>query len=171
MNKTKTLTVSAMLAALACVATLINVPSVDGYKNLGDCIVLLSGCLLGPLYGALAAGIGSALSDIILGYAYYAPATLVIKGVMALMCGYAFKKTDVKIKPVHILVMLIAEAVMVGGYFAYSLLIVGSEAAAAIESIPGNVLQGVVGIVGAVLLLQVFCKNKALQKLLDGCRK
>ena len=67
--------------------------------------------------------------------------------------------------------MLIAEAVMVGGYFAYSLLIVGSEAAAAIESIPGNVLQGVVGIVGAVLLLQVFCKNKALQKLLDGCRK
>ena len=86
MNKTKTLTVSAMLAALACVATLINVPSVDGYKNLGDCIVLLSGCLLGPLYGALAAGMGSALSDIILGYAYYAPATLVIKGVMALMC-------------------------------------------------------------------------------------
>lgn len=170
MRTTKKLTVSAMLAALACVATLINVPSVDGYKNLGDCIVLLSGCLLGPLYGFLAAGIGSALSDIILGYAYYAPATLIIKGVMALMCGFAFKASDVKIKFSHILVMLLAEAVMVSGYFVYSLFIVGNEAAAAIESIPGNVLQGVVGIIGAVLLLQIFCKNKALQNLFKGCR-
>lgn len=171
MNKTKLLTVSAMFAALACVATLINIPSADGYKNLGDCIVLLSGCLLGPVYGALSAGIGSALSDIILGYPYYAPATFIIKGAMALLCGLAFTPADKKIRLKHILTMVIAEVIMVGGYFLYSLLILGNARAAAVESIPGNILQGVIGIIGAVLLLQIFCKNKALGKLLDDCRK
>lgn len=170
MAKTKKLTISAMFAALACVATLINIPSVDGYKNLGDCIVILSGCILGPFYGALAAGIGSALSDVILGYAFYAPATLVIKGIMALLCGSLFKKEDEKLLPVHIFAMIEAEIIMISGYFVYSLFILGNGIAAVAESVPGNVMQGAVGVIGAVILLQVFFKNKALQKLLKDCR-
>ena len=44
------------MAALVYVATsIIQIPSpVNGYVNLGDCFVLLSGWLLGPWYGAAA---------------------------------------------------------------------------------------------------------------------
>ena len=75
-----------MLAALCCVATMIiKIPSpLKGYLNLGDCVVLLSGWLLGPAYGFAAAGIGSALADIFSGYVIYAPATFIIKGLMAI---------------------------------------------------------------------------------------
>ena len=79
-----------MLAALTCVATIvIKIPSpLNGYINLGDCIVLLSGWLLSPVYGFFAAGLGSALADLFSGYAAYAPATFLIKGLMALIaCG------------------------------------------------------------------------------------
>ena len=59
-----------MLAALVCVATMvIKIPSpLNGYINLGDCIVLLSGWLLSPVYGFMAAGLGSALADLFAGY-------------------------------------------------------------------------------------------------------
>ena len=90
---TKKIVMASMLAALCCVATMIiKIPSpLKGYLNLGDCVVLLSGFMLSPLYGFLAAGVGSALADIFSGYLVYAPATFVIKGIMALIAFYGFK--------------------------------------------------------------------------------
>ena len=48
---------ASMPAALTCVATMvIKIPSpLNGYINPGDCIVLLSGWLLSPIYGFMAA--------------------------------------------------------------------------------------------------------------------
>ena len=65
-KKIKKLTVSALLCAFACVATmLIRIPTpTKGYVNLGDCIVNVSGWLLGPVYGAAAGGIGSGSPDL-----------------------------------------------------------------------------------------------------------
>lgn len=77
----KKLVVAALLASFACVATMIiQIPNgIGGYFNLGDCIVLLSGWLLGPVYGALAAGVGSALADLFAGYIVYAPITFEVQ--------------------------------------------------------------------------------------------
>ena len=70
-KKIRKLVLAALLAALVCVATMVvQIPSpMQGYVNLGDCFVLLSGWLLGPWYGFAAGGIGSMLADIFLGYA------------------------------------------------------------------------------------------------------
>lgn len=86
-SKIKKMVLTALLAALTCVATMIiQIPSpMNGYVNLGDCFVLLSGWLLGPWLGFAAGGIGSMLADIFTGYAHYAPGTLVIKGLVALI--------------------------------------------------------------------------------------
>ena len=83
----RTLVLAALFAALTCVATMvIQIPSpMNGFVNLGDCFVLLAGWVLGPLYGSLAAGIGSALADMFTGYMHYAPGTFLIKAVMALI--------------------------------------------------------------------------------------
>ena len=77
------LVLSAMFAALCWAATmLVQIPTVAGYTNIGEGMCLLSGLVLGPWYGFFAAGIGSALADLISGYAYYVPATFVIKGLV-----------------------------------------------------------------------------------------
>ena len=77
-NKTLRIVLTALMAAMACVATMvikIPIPATGGYINLGDSIVLLSGVVLGPVYGGLAAGLGSALADLRGGYGVFAPAT------------------------------------------------------------------------------------------------
>lgn len=58
-KKIRKLVLAALLAALVCVATMVvQIPSpMQGYVNLGDCFVLLSGWLLGPWYGFAAGGI------------------------------------------------------------------------------------------------------------------
>ena len=91
--KIKKIVLTALIAALVYVATsIITIPSpLKGYLNLGDGFVLLCGFMLSPVYGFLAAGIGSALADLLLGYATYAPATFLIKGMMALVAYVMFR--------------------------------------------------------------------------------
>ena len=82
---------AALFAALTCVMTMIvkiPVPATGGYVNLGDCVVLLAGWVLGPMYGGAAAGLGSMLADLVSGYPLYAPGTFVIKACMA-VCAWA----------------------------------------------------------------------------------
>lgn len=52
----KKLVLAALMAALTYVATsIVQIPSpMQGFVNLGDCIVLLSGWILGPWWGAAA---------------------------------------------------------------------------------------------------------------------
>lgn len=54
----KKIVMTALFAALACVATMsirIPTPGTGGYIHPGDAIVILSGVVLGPSYGLLAA--------------------------------------------------------------------------------------------------------------------
>lgn len=68
-SKTTKLVFAALFAALTTVATMfIHYTTLKGYIHLGDCMVLLSGFLLGPVYGAAAGGIGSMLADVFSGY-------------------------------------------------------------------------------------------------------
>ena len=80
-NPTKTIAVTAMFAALTLLATsVLKIPTPTmGYIHIGDAFVLLSGICLGPIYGGLAAGIGSALADLLGGYVAWVPGTFLIK--------------------------------------------------------------------------------------------
>ena len=142
---------TALFTALTTVATMvIQVPMpMSGYVNLGDAMVLLSAWFLGPLYGSVAAGIGSMLADLLSGYAYYAPGTLVVKGLMAVVAALVYSALSRKSNGKHLAKVvsgLLAESVMVAGYFGYAGLILGNGLAAAL-SIPGNVIQGGFGVV------------------------
>ena len=57
------LVLSAMFAALCCVATLVvQIPIATGYLNVGEGMCLLSGLVLGPWYGGAAATDSSVFS-------------------------------------------------------------------------------------------------------------
>jgi len=161
-TRTKKIVMAALMAALACVATMIiKIPSpLKGYLNLGDCIVLVSGWMLSPTYGFLAAGLGSALADVFSGYVTYAPATFVIKGVMALVAFYGFKLLHNKLGdlPSRIVSGIVAEIVMILGYFVFEGFLYGFIPSAV--NIPANGVQGIAGLIIGVILMKVFEKSK-----------
>ena len=161
-KNTRTLVASALLAALVCVATMVvKIPSpLKGYINLGDCMVLLSGWVLPPVFSFLAAGLGSALADVFSGYVVYAPATFVIKGLVALTALYLFKILSKKTKEDISAVVsgIIAETVMVLGYYIFEGFMYGFGASA-VNILP-NAVQGVAGIVLGVIICKIFRKTK-----------
>lgn len=163
---TQKIVISALLAALVCVATMIiKIPSpLKGYLNLGDCVVLLCGYILSPMYGFLAAGIGSALADLFSGYVIYAPATFIIKGLMALIAYFGFKILHDKIgnMPSRIISTTVAEIVMILGYFIFEGFMYGFTPSAV--NIPANAIQGAAGMILGVILVKIFEKNKILQQ-------
>ena len=158
--KVKKLVLGALFAALAYCATLIiHIPSpIGGYLNLGDCIVLLAGWLLGPAYGAAAAGLGSALADLTLGYTSYIPGTFVIKALMAVVAYYAAKAVPGKTVVKSVISGVLAEVVMVGGYFCFEATILGNGLGAAV-GIASNLMQALAGIVCAVLIKLILDKK------------
>lgn len=158
----KKLVLAALLAALTFVATTvirIPVPTGEGYINLGDCVVLLSGFILGPYFGAFSAGIGSAFADV-LSAPIYAPATFIIKALMALIGGLMFRFSKKHITVWTVICGLISEAVMVIGYYVFEAFMLGYGWAPAALNIPPNIFQGITGVAAAAILIQIFIQKK-----------
>ena len=172
-SASKKLAFSAVMAALCMVATYalaFPFPSGIGYFNVGDVVVLLAGWLLGPIYGGLAAGLGSMLADLFLGFASYMPATFVVKGCVAVVgwalysvCKKLIKKEGLDFLP-RAISGLVAELVMALGYFVFEALILGLGVGA-LASVTGNLLQGLCGCVGAVAVMSALYPLPAVRKL------
>ncbi len=165
------LVLASLFAALTFVATLIHihVPGMQtGYVNLGDCFVIIASLLLGPIYGSLAGGIGSAFTDFFHGYVVYVPATFIIKTLMGVAAFFVYKalsKNKNSYKAYAIAIGgVVAEIIMIGGYFLYEGLFIVGYAGAAL-GIPGNCMQGIAGVLGAVLLLKVLKKSKIIDMI------
>ena len=156
----KKLLMTALFAALACVATMsirIPTPGTNGYIHPGDAVVILSGIILGPVWGMLAGGIGSALADLIGGYFIYVPITLVIKGLIALIAGVVYQKIGKTSKTRYTAVILggVTDIILVaGGYFLCESFMYGAAGAAA--GIPANIIQGIGGLIIACVLYPIL---------------
>ena len=165
-NTTKKIVFAALLAALACVATMIiKIPTpLGGYIHAGDAVVVLAGFLLGPVWGALAAGLGSGLADVISGYVLYAPGTFVIKAVVALLAGWIIGTKLIKNEFAKALVAgIIGGIVMVGGYMLYEAVFMGYGVGAA-ANIPMNCIQGAFGAVAGAALYIALSKTNYFNK-------
>lgn len=173
--KTKEIIFAALFAALTCVTTMvIKLPTPTmGYIHPGDAVVLLSGLLLGPVYGGLAAGSGSMFADLFSGYLLYAPATFLIKFFTAVIVFYVarqFKKRFSQL-PSTILSGFLGESFMVIGYFLFEIFVltlsgeskltaagISSGILAAAGSIPFNAIQGIFGVTIATILYPILNK-------------
>ena len=168
-QKLKLTVISAMFAAFVCVATIvIKIPTpLNGYINLGDCVILVAAFLLPCGYAALAAGVGSCLADVLLGYMAYAPATFVIKSLMVIVAFVVSKLLKRKKRIlVNVLPGVFAELWMVLGYYVFEGFMYGFSAS--LVNIPMNSIQGVAGLVLAIILIKVLKKQRVFEKLQMG---
>lgn len=151
-NRTKTMIVSSILAAMIFVFTyLVRIPVPGGasgaYMNVGDSAIYSASMLVGAPWAAAAAGIGSMFVDIIMAGGIYIPATLVIKGLMGFVCAVIMKKSKL---PQFIFACIIGGAIMVVGYGVFEWIAFGWTYA--MGTIVYNLLQWIVGVVGATAL-------------------
>ena len=166
----KQLAFTALFATLCLTGTLVIViPLPMGFFNVGDVFVLLAGWLLGPLYGSVAAGMGSALADIIAGYGVYAPFTFLIKVLNALTAYFVWRllKTWICKEKVDVLPRFISaifgEMVMILGYFLTEMLLYGF--AGAIGTLAGNALQGACCLALATTILSAIYPLKGVTRM------
>ncbi|MGD0495218.1 MAG: ECF transporter S component [Candidatus Bathyarchaeia archaeon] len=133
--------VMAALVAVTTFAVQIYIPATKGYLNFGDIMIFVSALTFGPVVGGFAGGVGSAISDVLGGYAYFAPSTLVVKGVEGFIAGLIANRISYRR---DVLAVIIAGAEMITGYFLAEFFPL-QEGWAALGEVPANILQIVVG--------------------------
>jgi len=120
------------------------------YATLGDVCIFINAILLGSTWGAIVSALGCVIADVCVGSYSYILGTLLIKAAMGFFIGRYAKHCDAWKK--SIVVAMIAEAIMVLGYFIFDLVIFVEYAVAA-QEILVNVAQGLVcGLIGTVLI-------------------
>lgn len=157
------LALSAVFAALVCVATLtlvISIPATNGYFNLGETVIYTAALLFGPLVGGIAGGVGAAVADILVA-AQFAPGTLLVKFFEGALVGLLYKKTlkiTRRLSLNAVISVFIGGLEMVVGYFIYEQLVLGVPFVTALAEVPFNLLQMVVGLIIAVPIMQVVLR-------------
>lgn len=143
---------SAVVGAAVAVATMaISIPVGLGYLNFGEVVIYTAAFLFGGVVGGLGGGIGAAAADVVLGFAFYAPITLVAKGlegyVVGRLAGASVRRKAIAVAagaPFMIAAYVLARAYLEG------------VPAALFQELPIDVLQAVVGFAIAVPLSQAL---------------
>lgn len=161
--KTKDVCLQGLMIALVTVSTMVfqvPVSATQGYIHLGDSMILLISIFFGWRYGMVAGGVGSALADLLSGYAHWVPFTLIIKGLMGLIIGkvadYAGKEGSF-FRLRNLLGSVLGLAWMIVGYFLGGAVLKSSFLVAA-TSIPENTIQAAAGLVIFLVVGYAFSK-------------
>lgn len=177
--KTRQLVITALMVTLVLVGTImirVPIPLTQGYVHLGDAMIYLGVLLLGRKNGTIAAGLGSAMGDILGGFAFWAPWTLAIKMLMAYVTGLLIDRAGhhhehgadhadhpespaalSKITFADITAMTAGGIIMSLGYLVAERVMYGSWAVAAL-GLPWNAGQFIVGIMIASILYPLLSR-------------
>lgn len=160
-----TIALAAVMIALTTVFTLlVRVPTpARGYVNLSDVAITFAALALGPWVGAVAGGIGTALADVLGGFAPFAPLSLVAHGLEGFVIGLLGSGQR------NLARMITAWAagglIMVATYFIGEGLILTGWGPAFAE-VPLNLFQAVVGaVVGIPLVIAVRWAYPPIERL------
>lgn len=136
----KLMCISGIFAALVFVVTAyLHIPTYNGYVHVGDGFIFLAACILPMPYAVAVGAIGALLADVLTGYAVWAPGSIIIKALTAMLFSYKAKKI---ISARNTLMLIPATVICVGGYYLYEVIITGSFVGA-LAGIPGSLIQSV----------------------------
>ena len=147
-NHTRLMCIAGIFAALVFVVTAyLHVPTLNGYVHFGDGFIFLAACIPPMPYSMLVGAIGALLADLLTGYAIWAPGSMIIKALIALLFSSGVKKI---ICTRNLIMLLPAAVISALGYYLYEALIVGSFIVA-LEGIPASLIQAVASSIAFVL--------------------
>ena len=150
---TRTIAAAAIMAAVVTVFTaVVQVPNPasGGYFNLSDVAIIFAAVTFGPWVGLIAGGLGTAIADLILGYAQFAPLSFIAHGGEGFLAGLIAVRRPTWLIPAW----LVGVAFMMAGYFVGEWLTVGSAQAIA-DLVGTNWIQALAGVLGLALYYAV----------------
>ena len=142
----RSLALVSVMIPLVTVMTIIfkiPIPATQGYFNFGDAGVILVSMLFGPYVGLITGGLGSSLADILSGYSFYAPVTLLAKGTEGLLVGIIFTKFYKRSSLLAYTSGPIGGLFMISSYFIFEGYFFGIGGA--LGELPWNILQALFG--------------------------
>ena len=148
----------AVMAAIVCIATFLRFPLWGSKVHLGNTACLLAGFLLGPVGGGLAAGIGSALNDLVGPYGLdECIITFFSKFVMAAFCALIARRGGkVRCTLGGAVGALSYVALYMGKHLVYQCFVYGNPLAAAgavmLSKLPASLINAVFALVVAPIL-------------------
>jgi len=152
-SRTKTLTSTALFTALITVGTLyLKVPGPTGYYHLGDGLIYTAALVLGLWPAAFAAAVGSALADVLGGFAGFAVWTFLIKGLTSIVVTSVAKGKPSR----NLMAMVLGAIVTVAGYAIATTVMFDAQAAMA-ETL-GNFAQTGAGVIVGLALVPISGK-------------
>lgn len=163
-TKTFDLILTAMLIALVFVATIflnikLPITANGGLVHLGTAMLFIASILFGPKKGAIAGALGMAIFDLVSGWTLWAPFTFIARGLQGYIVGkIAWSKgRNGSSVGLNILAAIISAPVMLAVYYICEGILYGNWIAP-VASIPGNIVQNVVGIIVAIPVCIVLKK-------------
>ncbi len=161
-QRIKNVCLAATFTAIVFVLTAyLQIPSHTGYIHIGDAFIMLSACLLPTPYAVFVGAAGAALADCLTGFALWAPASVIIKALTALM--FTNKKENI-INLRNLLAIIPSFILCIGGYYIYEAFISGNFIAP-LSGMLGSLMQSLLSGILFVVLGITFDKLK-IKKLL-----
>lgn len=165
-DKSRKLALTGVFGALVILLTLIHVPSPlgIGYVHMGDMAIYVCCAFLPFPYALVASGFGSAVADLLVeGGAIYAPVTLVVKGLTAVVVSLLFHNKKMKIWQVIVFDFVGAIIINVG-YWGANMLFFGQTITAIVSTIGFDLIQTAIGLPLGVFFTVLLLKNNELRK-------
>jgi len=154
--RTFNLILTSMAIALVFVATLLlniklPITANGGLVHLGTAMLFIIAILFGPKTGMIAGAIGMGLFDLFAGWTAWAPITFLARGLQGYVVGRVAWSNGRNggSKAFNLLATIVSIPLMIGGYYIGESIIFSSWIIPA-ASIPGNIVQNVIGVLVAI---------------------
>jgi uncharacterized membrane protein len=168
------ISVTAVMTAVVAAFTLfirVPVPATGGYANLSDAAIFFVAFAFGPLPALVAGGVGAALADLLSGAPQFAGLSFVAHGLEGLIAGLiATRFTATR----TLIAWVLGASAMVGGYFAGEVFVLALGLGPALQELPVNIGQVIIGGVLGVALTAAVRKaypRVALDRASRGWRE
>lgn len=168
-QETLSIVVTAMLISLVFISTVflnikLPIKANDGLVHLGTATLFIASILYGPKKGAVAGAIGMGLFDLVGGWLIWAPITIVSRGIQGFIVGkiaWAKGKKGNHLG-LNIIGMVISMPIMISIYYLGEVILYSSWIAP-LASIPGDIIQNVLGLIVAIPVCLVLRKTKVVE--------
>ena len=164
-NNINRLCLAGVFTALVYVVTAyLHIPTYNGYVHCGDGLIFIAACIL-PMPYSMAVGVfGAMFADLLTGFAIWAPGSMIVKGLLALLFACRANKIITKR---NLIMLLPAALVSTVGYYLYEVVITGNFVAS-LAGIPGSLMQAVASSVVFVALGVAMDRYDVKKKMLGG---